>query len=216
MKNTKNENGRSMIEMLGVLAIIGVLSVGGIAGYSKAMQRYRINKCIDQITYMAGAIRTFFAPQKNYMGLSDSNVSLLKKAKLVPDDMWGEYVYYNRGVDNYSTTGNGLTSPFGTQVSLYPEHKNSIVDYRAFSITYKDLSPEVCIELATQDWTTADVGVVSLGGADHNFYYVMPPLSVDKAITLCNSNYTNVSFIFDVDVNYWKSLIDQTNSKWGW
>ena len=29
-----NESGRSMIEMLGVLAIIGVLSVGGIAGYS--------------------------------------------------------------------------------------------------------------------------------------------------------------------------------------
>lgn len=32
------EKGRSMIEMLGVLAIIGVLSVGGIAGYSKAME----------------------------------------------------------------------------------------------------------------------------------------------------------------------------------
>lgn len=31
------EKGRSMIEMLGVLAIVGVLSVGGIAGYSKAI-----------------------------------------------------------------------------------------------------------------------------------------------------------------------------------
>jgi len=41
--NVKNQNGRSMIEMLGVLAIIGVLSVGGIAGYSKAMTKYRIN-----------------------------------------------------------------------------------------------------------------------------------------------------------------------------
>ena len=30
--------GRSMVEMLGVLAIIGVLSVGAIAGYSKAME----------------------------------------------------------------------------------------------------------------------------------------------------------------------------------
>ena len=43
----KNENGRSMIEMLGVLAIIGVLSVGGIAGYSKAMYRFKMNKTID-------------------------------------------------------------------------------------------------------------------------------------------------------------------------
>lgn len=37
------EKGRSMIEMLGVLAIIGVLSVGGIAGYSKAMLAYKSN-----------------------------------------------------------------------------------------------------------------------------------------------------------------------------
>ena len=38
--------GRSMIEMLGVLAIIGVLSVGGIAGYSKAMMNYKLNKSV--------------------------------------------------------------------------------------------------------------------------------------------------------------------------
>ena len=42
-----NESGRNMIEMLGVLAIIGVLSVGGIAGYSKAMYRLKMNKTID-------------------------------------------------------------------------------------------------------------------------------------------------------------------------
>ena len=33
-----NEHGRSMIEMLGVLAIVGVLSIGGVAGFNKAMK----------------------------------------------------------------------------------------------------------------------------------------------------------------------------------
>ncbi|MBR3501600.1 MAG: prepilin-type N-terminal cleavage/methylation domain-containing protein, partial [Alphaproteobacteria bacterium] len=71
---TKNaQSGRSMIEMLGVLAIIGVLSVGGIAGYSKAMTKYRINKTIEQITLIAGNVRTFFAPQRNYDGLDNIN-----------------------------------------------------------------------------------------------------------------------------------------------
>jgi len=56
--NNINESGRSMIEMLGVLAIIGVLSVSGIAGYSKAMQKYRINKAIEQITLVAGNVRS--------------------------------------------------------------------------------------------------------------------------------------------------------------
>ena len=46
MKNT-NESGRSMVEMLGVLAIIGVLSIGGIAGYSLAMNRYRANEILN-------------------------------------------------------------------------------------------------------------------------------------------------------------------------
>ena len=59
--NLENETGRSMIEMLGVLAIIGVLSVGGIAGYSKAMQKYRINKTIEQITLIAGAAEPYIS-----------------------------------------------------------------------------------------------------------------------------------------------------------
>ena len=42
-----NENGRSMVEMLGVLAIIGVLSVAGIAGYTMAMRKYRANEIVD-------------------------------------------------------------------------------------------------------------------------------------------------------------------------
>ena len=46
-----SQSGRSMIEMLGVLAIIGVLSVGGIAGYSKAMEKFKINKIIEEYTY---------------------------------------------------------------------------------------------------------------------------------------------------------------------
>ena len=38
-----------MIEMLGVLAIIAVLTVGGIAGYSKAMKKYQANKVVGEI-----------------------------------------------------------------------------------------------------------------------------------------------------------------------
>ena len=46
----KSEHGRSMVEMLGVLAIIGVLSVGGIAGYSKAMFKHKISQMLDMVS----------------------------------------------------------------------------------------------------------------------------------------------------------------------
>ena len=45
----KLESGRSMVEMLGVLAIIGVLSIGGIAGYTLSMRRYRANQVLDAV-----------------------------------------------------------------------------------------------------------------------------------------------------------------------
>ncbi|MBR1915990.1 MAG: hypothetical protein IJ830_06120 [Alphaproteobacteria bacterium] len=52
----KNENGRSMVEMLGVLAIIGVLSAGALAGYSKAMTQHRLNKHADEISYLMATV----------------------------------------------------------------------------------------------------------------------------------------------------------------
>jgi Tfp pilus assembly protein PilE len=53
IKMKKNESGRSMVEMLGVLAIIGVLSVGGIAGYTMAMKKYKANEAAQAIALAA-------------------------------------------------------------------------------------------------------------------------------------------------------------------
>ena len=141
------QSGRSMIEMLGVLAIIGVLSVGGIAGYSKAMMKFKINKTVDQISHIVGNVRTLFASQKQYNGLdcwndceaSSDTGKLIKKAHLVPDEMW-------------SSSGN-LENPFGGAIRLYSGYKGgSNGSNRAFTIEYRGLPEEACMELATYDW----------------------------------------------------------------
>lgn len=43
------ETGRSIVEMLGTLAIIGVLSIGGIMGYSYGMNKYHANEVINNV-----------------------------------------------------------------------------------------------------------------------------------------------------------------------
>ena len=48
-----NESGRSMVEMLGVLAVIGVLTIGGLAGYNYAMEKHKVNELIDGATKRA-------------------------------------------------------------------------------------------------------------------------------------------------------------------
>ena len=53
-KQVQNEaqEGRSMIEMLGVLAIIAILSIGGIVGYKLAMNHYQANQIAHEINLM--------------------------------------------------------------------------------------------------------------------------------------------------------------------
>ena len=49
----KNQSGRSMIEMLGVLAIIGVLSLGGVAVFNAVMNRHTANTLTYDVMLMA-------------------------------------------------------------------------------------------------------------------------------------------------------------------
>ncbi len=48
MRLNKSEIGRSTVEILGVLAIIGVLSVGGIVAYIVAMNKHRANTLLEE------------------------------------------------------------------------------------------------------------------------------------------------------------------------
>ena len=80
--------GRSMIEMLGVLAIVGVLSVGGIAGYSKAMMKWKINKMIEDYTMlMTGLMEYQESLFKTYTGDYENRglAQFIMDAKLVPE-----------------------------------------------------------------------------------------------------------------------------------
>ena len=52
MQNNRLESGRSMVEILGTLAIIGVLSIAGIAGYKYGMDKYRANQTINDVMLM--------------------------------------------------------------------------------------------------------------------------------------------------------------------
>ena len=56
--NITSETGRSMVEMLGVLAIIGVLSIGGIQGYTYAMNKYRANNILNELNIASHQLAT--------------------------------------------------------------------------------------------------------------------------------------------------------------
>lgn len=155
-----NEAGRSMIEMLGVLAIIGVLSVGGIAGYSKAMNKFKTNKVADNVSMIVANIKTLYAQQKTYDGLTTANAITLG---VVPDELVktenstkvlrnaynGEVEIHTAGSTTAANTGTGTAQ-----------------DKKAFVIYFAGLSKEACITLATNDWGSSySSGLIAIQAA---------------------------------------------------
>ncbi len=140
-----NESGRSMIEMLGVLAIIGVLSVGGIAGYSKAMNKFKTNKVADNVSMIVANVKTLYAQQNTYDGLNNGTAVSMG---VIPDELGTVY----SGSGNSATAT--LTNAFNGRVFIKQSNSTtaSPADGKAFIIEFNNLSREACITLATNDW----------------------------------------------------------------
>ena len=80
--------GRSMVEMLGVLAIIGVLSVGAIAGYSKAMMKYKLNQHAVAVNMLINNVLAI-KDKLEHSGDSSTRYNiLLNKANMLPDGIF--------------------------------------------------------------------------------------------------------------------------------
>ena len=109
--------GRSMIEMLGVLAIIGVLSVGGIAGYSKAMKKYQANKVVGEIIQI-----------------------LVKWKELTEHDSW-DNIYY---LDNKTKKTLGLCLPSDKYCDGYQDTPVGGI-YINGNVFMRDVDAELCI-----------------------------------------------------------------------
>ena len=153
-----NENGRSMVEMLGVLAIIGVLSVGGIAGYSKAMNKYKINKTTDQVSMLVANIRTLFSSQGDYAGINNGAAI---KFGVVPNDM-----YTVASGNNYASKAS-IKNAFNGEVTITSAAGRAAGDNEAFIIEYTGLSPEACVTVATGDWGSGQAsGLIGIAAGE--------------------------------------------------
>ena len=122
--------GRSMVEMLGVLAIIGVLSVGAIAGYSKAMMKYKLNQHAVAFNMLINNVLSIKDKlQHNESGETDY-ATLLNKLNLLPDgiiqvnDRYLRDKYFNNQIRIYYEVGpdselNSTYFEFGKSESEY-------------------------------------------------------------------------------------------------
>ena len=117
--------GRSMVEMLGVLAIIGVLSVGAMSGYSKAMMKYKLNKQTEQIGSILDYATLHYEDLDRIDVPNGTNITrLFTKLGAIPLEMIKEqnssYIYdvFNNKIFLYHNKESSGTQYYGLEVFI--------------------------------------------------------------------------------------------------
>ncbi|MBR4859736.1 MAG: hypothetical protein IKV10_00375 [Alphaproteobacteria bacterium] len=68
------ESGRSMIEMLGVLAIMGVITVSAIGMISTAMRTQKLTTVNDQVVQMVTMVRNLHAEYDDFSNMNGATI----------------------------------------------------------------------------------------------------------------------------------------------
>ena len=172
------QSGRSMVEMLGVLAIIGVLSVGGIAGYSKAMAKFKTSKALDQVSITVANVRTLYSGQPNYSGLTT--------AIAIQMGAIGAEMLSGQSPTSASTAYNAFNGSVTISATTVSGRKNA-----GFELVFSGLSKEACVQMASSDWGSGSgSGLVSVqaGAATAGTTAAGTlPLNLATAASGCNS-----------------------------
>ena len=184
--NNTEEAGRSMVEMLGVLAIVGVLSIGGIVGYTKAMAKYKLDKTLNQISMIITSVHTTFGNQHSYAGLTASTAITYN---IIGEDL------------SHGTTGDNavLTNAFNGSVTIGAMSNTStdcateVTDTTYcpyFKIVYAGLPKQACTEVAMSDWGgSAASGLYSIKIGEDEFTWDGAnklPISLVNADSKCS------------------------------
>lgn len=171
MKKTP-ETGRSMVEMLGVLAIIGVLTAGGMGIVGKARESGQISQLISEVSAISATSRRLSCQYEDDYG------SYTKMLYL--SDAYSDALTYK---------DNSFVGPMDTIIKITG-------NISAFKVEVSGLDEEACVRMASTNWGGDKIqgflgvcvgecsGNGTTGGRD--------PLSASTAADKCGANSTVV------------------------
>lgn len=179
------QNGRSMLEMLGVLAIVGVLTVGGFNLVSKVNNNNQINTVVDEVSSLASKIRIV---ARDYSSGDGTFMKYICKGKAYPDTLECDLAEGSDAEDtcNCSSFTGNADATYTAASASYPS---------LFTITVGNLSEEMCMALLTSNFGSANTtGFVSISGGSGN-----SSSSTDKiaqAASACSGDSNSLTLTF--------------------
>jgi len=109
----KQESGRSMIEMVGVLAVMGLITAGAFVLITSAMSSQKMSRVDDDVSAVVAGTRLLYNTQQNFAGLNNEATGLLGFSGSNP---YGGNYYLSSSDTN---TGTNTTSETDARFYVY-------------------------------------------------------------------------------------------------
>lgn len=146
-----NQNGATMVEMIGVLTIIIMLGVSSIKLIGNIMSMFKQSLVVGEIRDLQKAISDRYKFEGNYKDLfegrsSEEVVKYLCEQKLPPNQMCSNGKMYHR------MGGQVWVTP----VIDYDASGNEIPDYSKYAVSFWNLTDKACVNAAEINWYNKD------------------------------------------------------------
>ena len=119
----KQESGRSMIEMIGVLAIMAIITAGAFVLITTAFSTQKRSKTVDDVASIVTGVRSLLGDYDDFSGIDNSTI-------------FGAIAVSNK-------------NPYGGTYELAVNTANP----RQFIVSINGLSKSECAGLVTKAWT---------------------------------------------------------------
>ena len=142
MKQTRrHESGRSMVEMVGVLAVMGLITAGAFVLLRSGMASQRRNRVQDEVANIVSTIRTLSAGSDTFANLASDGAT----------DAKGKALLANLRV--------ATTTPFGG--STYYTIRYSSSSSSRFTVKLMGIEAADCNALKSSAWSDAVSGTAT-------------------------------------------------------
>ncbi len=159
MKYDINEKGHTMLEIISILGFLAAFSVGIIHVVSSMYDKYKVGRITSQIEEIRKTISNRYLAKGTFVGLTASR---LITDGAVPNDMVS-------GTDSIRHAFNGDVALRGY--------------FNRYTVTFKKLPLQACIELAMMSWTVGDSSdLINLKVNSTNYRWPSAPGAASKLL----------------------------------
>ncbi|MBR6412578.1 MAG: hypothetical protein IKS41_05415 [Alphaproteobacteria bacterium] len=138
MQINNQESGRTMMEMIGVIAIIGVLTVGAISAVNFGLESFRVSSAFSMVENTAAAVSDLYSWKREFPTNAE--------AKQMRDKICDNKVFDDTCLDQE----NAATIPTAWGYLMVEPDSAS-----QFKITLTNVPYMSCNQLMTMSWTNA-------------------------------------------------------------